>query len=106
MRKFAVLIHGIGYDIIDEISQQKAEGFYITVFVEAKNPDLACQEAIDLLVTSDVYTAAFLPDQHPNGMLEVDTVDELTSFEGVPYLMSGFSIYINDDKNNNSNTNH
>lgn len=106
MRKFAVLIGGTGYNIIDELSQKMAKGFYITVFVEAKDIDKACQQAIDFLINSNEYANAFLPDQHPNGMLEVEDVDELTSFKSVPYPMTGFCIYMEDGHDIDDKSNH
>lgn len=97
MNKYGVLIHGSGYEILDEHDKPIGKGFYVTVYVEATDVDAACQQAIDYFVNSEAYTTAFLPNQHPNGMLEIEAVDELSSFEGVPYPMSGFTIYKEDD---------
>lgn len=95
MKKFGILIHGTGYDVFYENS--KAKGFYVSVFVEAPDMDTAYQKAIDFLVNSEAYITAFLPDQHPNGMLNIETVNELFSFDDVPYPMTGFSFYKDDD---------
>jgi len=105
LKKYGVLIHGTGYDLLDEQENTIIRGFYVSVFVESTNIDEACQQAIELLVNSDKYTTTFPPDQHPNGMLQIETVDELYSFDDVPCLMiSGFSFYKNDDSHDDKTT--
>jgi hypothetical protein len=94
-RKFAVLLHGTGYDICDE-QGRNAGGFYVTVFVAAHDQDSACAQALDLLVASEQFASACGAERHPHGAIAVDGVDELTSFAGVPWPMTGFSFYLQD----------
>jgi len=97
MNKYGVLIHGFGYDLLDE-SGNKINGFYVSIFLEAGSINEACQNAIELFVESEAYASAFDPDQHPNGMLQVEAADELYSFDEVPYPMSGLVFYKDDDQ--------
>lgn len=96
MGKYGISIHGTGYDLLDEHGLQ-IKGFYISVFVEANDFDEAAQKAINFFVESEAYTTVFPPDQHPDGILQIEAVDELYSFENVPYPVSGFSFYGKDD---------
>lgn len=101
MNKYGVLIHGSGYEALEGYSKSAGKGFYITVFVEALGVDAACQRAIDTLVNSEMYIAAFLPMHRNNMKLEIEAVDELFSFDDTPYPMSGFVFYAEDDTDNN-----
>jgi len=97
MKKYKILIHGIGYEIFDEDNNPVA-GFYVSVFIEATHDGEACQRAIDFFINSELYKTTFLPDKCPDGVLQVESIDKLYSFDNVPYPMSGMVFYKDSDQ--------
>lgn len=92
MQKYGIMIVGHGFRPPAEV---RIEGFYVTVFVEAEDPDEAISKALTFLVEEDEeFLANIAPYADPD-RAEVAPEDwyELSSFDGCALPRSGFVFF-------------
>lgn len=96
MNKYRVFIHGrnlIGHDNTDQVSKF---GFYVTVFVQAKNATDAERKALLLIEQDSELQAIALNQAGDDLILEVEEIEEIDSFEDAAFPRTGFSLYLDD----------
>ena len=94
MPKFRVLVHGRGLVLRRFFLWRRRFGFYVTCFVEADGAAGAKQAALDIVRDDPKLILASL--QPPT--IDVDEVEEVSSFDGNPVSPSGFVLYPEDHR--------
>ena len=95
VKKYEVLVQGSNFLIMVEGNSRKS-GFYVTRFLEAKNPEEAETQVVSTLKADKALTEIILnkPDNSP--VLNVIDIKEIKSFEGIELPGSGYAFYPED----------
>lgn len=87
-RKFEIELHGVFFDIPVDGIDENVTDFMVSVFVEAKDEDDACNLAMTEFIESTVYQTQLLPFEKENSVIEVSQWYELSSFDDCPTPIS------------------
>ncbi|MDD2868250.1 hypothetical protein [Neomegalonema sp.] len=98
MGKYAILIHGRGFHVPIEGQAEKSRGFYVTAFLEAENEEEACEMALQALVEdADFHEEIGAHADPEDAELDVESCEELASFEDAPLPRGGFVFYAEEE---------
>jgi hypothetical protein len=93
MKKFKVLVTGNNYLIREGEIPPRKFGFYTTAFVEAPNAEQAEAIAIELLRNDPKLRNACENDASDPPVIEVETIDEIVSFDGCKLPRTGLASF-------------
>jgi len=94
MKKFRAFIHGKNFAIReDDRSEPHVRGFYTTVYVEAVDCPAAECAAVEVLRNDKELRATTCNDQSSPPTLDVEQIQELSSFDGVRLPREPFVFY-------------
>ena len=95
MKKYIITFEGTSYDLLAE-DGKKVGGFFVSVLVQANQPEDAYDLAYQKLIASEQYQAMFADHEHPNGALSVSEYAELLEPDPSLSELSGFVFYPED----------
>lgn len=95
MNKYKAMLEGKNF-LLDLEGITQKYGFYTTRYVEANDPEEAELNAVKTIREDNQLTDTVKNDQSDPPMIYLESLDELSSFEGVEIPGTGYTFYPDD----------
>lgn len=94
---YKIVFQASGYEY-NTWDDPKIAGFYVAVLVHAFSNESAVNLAYEMLVNSDGYIQKFPLHEHPNALIEVDSISLMEEDLSQSEQVSGFIFYPPDEQ--------
>jgi hypothetical protein len=102
MPYFRVMLHGEGIDLLVEGSTEPAIGFYITRIIRASSPDEATERVRSVIAHEWAMEPYKSSNRGLSPRLTMESVSEATFFDWLTFKKPGYSLYSNDNVENDA----
>lgn len=104
MNKYRVILEGRNF-LLDANGEIQKYGFYATRYVEASTPDEAERNAVQTIRGDSLLTDSVMNENADPPMIYLDSLDVLSSFDGVNAPGNGYSFYMDEGREEDSHNN-